>query len=427
MAIDRYRPEQNLNEWAGLLHDLYGNTQNYSKSPFEVLSHLIEVCGAFGKHWFKKSDFATAQEFLPKMFAWAVALPRSVKARDNDLERMILQKFPGVCPYCGKQKCECSNAGKPSPDQKTVRDLYFQNAPSIKRSLSDFELMFKMIYGHTWRPHTEAANDIQYPFLRLIEELAELGEAVRFHHLYPENFENELADFFAWWFAVSICFNDLNTEKKMPTEALLWSAYPAQCLVCNMMPCFCRPGPVRALMSKPAPGHSHRIDTLTSLHNQGAYKDDLNKIESQGRAVALPISCVRIDLDDFKSVNDRYGHPAGDAALVHVAAVLRGKARERDQVYRIGGDEFGIIFSDFTEEEAYGLMRRVYAALDKSPVRYVSTTGERSEFSVGISAGIAECHDAVQIKDAFELADKAAYRSKEDGKGRVTRASVLRP
>jgi diguanylate cyclase (GGDEF)-like protein len=276
--------------------------------------------------------------------------------------------------------------------------------------------MFQEIYEPTWQ------NNLELVYRRLIEELAELAESVRFNHLYPKNFENELADFFAWWFAISILTNKASADSK-PIEQLLWEAYPAQCVDCNSMPCFCPPRPVRELMSKPAPGQFHKVDALTSLHNQGAYTSDIDEIGEKQVAMAFPIACVRIDVDDFKQVNDKFGHPAGDEALKHIAAVLRKKARMRDRLYRVGGDEFGAILVDCTEEESYGLMKRVAAALQISPVRWVSLEGNAVEFNITTSIGVAECSEPSKIKGAFEAADTAAYASKKAGKNTITRAT----
>lgn len=259
-------------------------------------------------------------------------------------------------------------------------------------------------------------------YLRLVEELAELAEAVRIYHLYPKNFENELADFFAWWFALSH-LTGATASKSKSLERLLWEAYPAQCLDCNSMPCFCPPGPMRELMSKPALGQYDTVDALTSLNNQGTFNYEVNEIQEGKLAAAFPIACVRIDVDDFKKVNDTHGHFAGDEALKHVAATLRKKARTRDRLYRAGGDEFTAILTDCTEEEGVGLMKRFLATLHAVPVRWVSPDGRVVEFSVTASIGVSECMQVDRIKEMFEAADKAAMESKQNGKNRITKTS----
>jgi diguanylate cyclase (GGDEF)-like protein len=178
-------------------------------------------------------------------------------------------------------------------------------------------------------------------------------------------------------------------------------------------------------MSRPIPGHDHRYDALTSALNQAAYNEDLKQIEAGILATLPPTSYARIDVDNFKSVNDTFGHPAGDEALRHVASVIRRTVRERDRVYRISGDEFGVLFTNFTEEEAAGAMRRVCGVLSTSQVRWIGLEGETKEFVVSVSIGVAESSERERVQEAFALADKAAYASKKAGKGRVTRASDL--
>ena len=180
-------------------------------------------------------------------------------------------------------------------------------------------------------------------------------------------------------------------------------------------------------MSKPPPGQDHRFDMLTALYNQGAYNEDVQRIGTGEMPAAFPIGCVRADVDDFKSVNDQHGHPAGDAALRHIAGVLRSKARERDRVYRISGDEFGVLLVDASEEEAVGMMKRVCRDLRDKPVRWVSSAGDACQFHVSVSAGVAQCDSAAGIGEAFERADKASYASKEAGKGCVTGSAGLSP
>lgn len=176
-------------------------------------------------------------------------------------------------------------------------------------------------------------------------------------------------------------------------------------------------------MSRPIPGHGYRFDSLTSLLNQAAYNEDIALVEKGDVSLPTPSACVRLDVDKFKSVNDTYGHAAGDEALRHIAAVLRRTVRERDRVYRISGDEYGILCVNFTEEEAAGTMRRVCTELQRNTVRWVSQDGVPHEFEVSVSVGVAEVTTATQVAAAFEAADKAAYASKEAGRARVSRAS----
>jgi diguanylate cyclase (GGDEF)-like protein len=176
-------------------------------------------------------------------------------------------------------------------------------------------------------------------------------------------------------------------------------------------------------MSRPIPGQDHRFDALTSALNQAAYNEDIKQVNEGAIATIPPIACVRLDVDKFKLVNDTYGHAAGDEALRHIAAIVRRVVRERDRVYRISGDEFGVLCLNFTEEEAAGAMRRVCAALKNNPVRWVGQNGVPREFSVSVSVGVAETPSSTDVSETFNKADVASYVSKRAGGGIVSVAS----
>jgi diguanylate cyclase (GGDEF)-like protein len=422
-----FNSSQRLNDWVTMLHAIYGGSQNYAKTPHEIHAHLTEVCGVFAKQVLKRKDFQKAQEFLPKIFAWAIALLKKMHPDRTDLEEMILRKFPYACSYCLGIPCICWNQAKPTVNEAQLRTLYYQRAPSIRRTVNDFQLMFREIYSDSWvvEGNGDVHQVLRNQFVRLIEELSELGESVRFHHLYPVNFENEIADFFAWWFALVSSMPATNGGQGLLAEDCLWSIYPGQCRDCQMLPCLCRPGPVRRLMSRPIPGQDHRFDSLTSALNQAAYNEDITQIAEGSLAVAFPSCCARIDVDDFKAVNDQYGHSAGDEALTQIASLIRSTVRERDRVYRISGDEYGVLFTRFSEEEAAGAMRRLCGALAEYPIRWVGQDGTVFEFPVSVSIGVAEFSQRTDVIKAFESADRAAYASKRAGKDRVSKASEL--
>jgi diguanylate cyclase len=131
---------------------------------------------------------------------------------------------------------------------------------------------------------------------------------------------------------------------------------------------------------------------------------------------------VRVDVDDFKVVNNTYGHDAGNQALRHLASIMKQKVRERDRIYRAGGDEFVILCSDYSKEEALGTMRRVAGELRRRLVRWVSEDSDVKEFLVTMSVGISECAGGEFLEACLNAADAAAYKSKEQGKDRITLA-----
>ena len=424
-----FSSSQDLNDWVVMLDHIYGPTQNFNKTKYELLSHLTEVVGAFSKLAIKRRNATAAQQFVPKIFGWAAALLMKVKHGTADVEDAIIRKYPGVCHYCTHSPCDCWNGPRPPVNEKALLALYLRNVKRIrKRSPDDFLVMFSRIYQDSWCPEdaspgTDAVwESLNTIYTRLTEELSELAEAMRFHHLHPSNFDNEFADFMAWWFAlVSTTSRALDdNEQDLSCEELLWRAYPGYCRICGLHRCDCRSGPVRELLSKPALSDLVHIDGLTQANNQASYKETLKDVARGKYPLATPVACIRIDIDSFKEINDTYSHDVGDAILTTLVTVLRQKIRPRDRLFRVGGDEFAILCQDFSELEAQGMMSRAVEGVTSAPVDAAGPEGERALLAPTLSIGIARCNDATEIGDAFERADHAAMESKRQGKNQIT-------
>jgi diguanylate cyclase (GGDEF)-like protein len=149
-------------------------------------------------------------------------------------------------------------------------------------------------------------------------------------------------------------------------------------------------------------------DAVTGCLNHRAMKRRLDEEISRATRGSGPLSCLLMDLDDFKLVNDRYGHPAGDTMLRDVVHALVGEFRAADRVARYGGDEFVVILPDATLEAATAAATRALARL-------------RSE-SISASIGVAQWHAPMSTDELLAACDTALLRSKRQGKGRVTRA-----
>jgi diguanylate cyclase (GGDEF)-like protein len=423
-----YRKQQTLNEWVEMLHAIYGLSQNYARTQYEILAHLSEVTGNFGKYLFKLQQPDKAIQFLPKMFGWTAALLKKVRSDRANYEEIILTKYPGVCSYCTNAPCKCERGKKRPVDPDAVRDAYNRIAPGQDRSLNGFQILFRKIYEPSWLikdaapGSVEALDALQKMHTRLIEEMSEVGEAVRFEHLYPSNFDNELADYTAWLFAlVSSMHKTIQPARDVfLIEDLFWPAYPGICTVCMLDICDCRPGPVRELMSKPSLRDLRYTDGLTQAGNKTLYDRHLAEIESGALPLPIPISCVRIDIDDFKRFNEApFDHGVGDEALKHLVNVIRQKTHTRDRLYRVGGDEFVLLCPDLSSQEAEGMMTRVAATLKNKQVPATGKDGARPPFMT-LSIGIVEAKETAIIGEALKTADTAAGRSKAHGKDRIT-------
>ena len=156
-------------------------------------------------------------------------------------------------------------------------------------------------------------------------------------------------------------------------------------------------------------------DALTGFFNQRYFHETLRREALRAQRYDRRLALLILDLDDFKAVNDRIGHLAGDAVLAQVAERLRNSIRSVDVGCRVGGDEFGVIMPESTAEDAEQLFQRMHDAVGTMPV----PGGSR----VRISAGIAELRHGETAAGLFERADSALYRAKEQGKDRASVAS----
>ena len=154
-------------------------------------------------------------------------------------------------------------------------------------------------------------------------------------------------------------------------------------------------------------------DSLTGLGNRRAFEDQLNRLCSKGD----PFSLMLLDLDYFKQVNDRLGHPGGDYVLQQVAVILRQEMRQEDTIVRFGGDEFAIIVSDIADREG---LRRIAVRLKDRLQGQMSFEGQNcrvsASFGLLCSCDVDVAHPQQMLVDA----DRALYASKRAGRGRVT-------
>ena len=159
-----------------------------------------------------------------------------------------------------------------------------------------------------------------------------------------------------------------------------------------------------------------RTDPLTKVHNRLKLSEDLGVLHDGGRGYCLAM----VDVDNFKSYNDIYGHQAGDAALVAIAATLAGEIRVTDAVYRFGGEEFLLLLRERSAETAETVMERVRAAVHDLRIEH---SGD-PDGVLTISAGIAASTDGHRAgtEELLKEADLALYAAKAAGRNRVALA-----
>jgi diguanylate cyclase (GGDEF)-like protein len=159
------------------------------------------------------------------------------------------------------------------------------------------------------------------------------------------------------------------------------------------------------------------VDDLTDLFNYRAFKQTLETELKRHARYNRPLNLLMIDIDNFKKVNDSFGHLVGDQVLKQMAELLKKSVRACDHLARYGGEEFAVILPETTENEAYMVGERIVLTINeyKFETADVGPIGKLS-VSVGLSAFPL---DAVEPEDLIKKADQALYRGKKLGKNRI--------
>lgn len=156
-------------------------------------------------------------------------------------------------------------------------------------------------------------------------------------------------------------------------------------------------------------------DPLTGLYNRRHFFEHAEIEFQRAQRRECNLSFLLLDADEFKSINDNYGHDAGDTVMKDLSAILHREVRAFDLVARFGGDEFIIMLVDVDEEQAYAIAERIRGVVEQTPITFDSRI-----LNIRLSVGLA-CFD---IKDPdlhiiLKRADKALYQAKEQGRNRV--------
>ena len=149
-------------------------------------------------------------------------------------------------------------------------------------------------------------------------------------------------------------------------------------------------------------------DPLTGLLNHRAFQERVESEVGRAQRYGRPLSLVLLDLDYFKTINDAYGHQAGDAALMHAARILELCARVGDVLGRVGGDEFALLLPETSAEQALPIAERWAKEFRAAPVGVAA--------HLTISAGVSDLTHANGSRELFRLSDAALYWAKSQGR-----------
>lgn len=163
------------------------------------------------------------------------------------------------------------------------------------------------------------------------------------------------------------------------------------------------------------------FDPLTGLRNRHHLEDTLRTQMTQAMRNKEPISCLMIDIDHFKSINDRFGHEAGDQVIKSVATIIQRAVHDTGLAFRYGGEEFLALLTGADEEAAHACATKIYDGVQTLSPHY----GLTEIGPVDVSIGIASYPQHAQSDNLLRAADVALYRAKELGRSRIVSFGML--
>jgi len=169
--------------------------------------------------------------------------------------------------------------------------------------------------------------------------------------------------------------------------------------------------------------HKSYTDSITNLWNHGFYQEKLSREVQYALEHNSPLSLLTIDIDNFKQINDNFGHQFGDYILKELAAQLKECSRDKDYVCRYGGEEFSIILIDTNKDQGFEIAERLRKNIEK---HIFSASSFQNKINVTVSIGLASLPDDTISKDELiSYADKAMYVAKFSGKNKTCTANMI--
>lgn len=149
-----------------------------------------------------------------------------------------------------------------------------------------------------------------------------------------------------------------------------------------------------------------RTDSLTGIANRKAFEEFFERIFSLAKRHSSPLSLIMLDLDDFKKINDTYGHQIGDKVLKSIGKLLKESTREGDMAARVGGDEFYILQPNTSREEAMTFVERLKVALEQLNLPEVPN-------KLSASFGVVELNENESMEEFLQRVDKRMFNAKK--------------
>jgi len=162
-------------------------------------------------------------------------------------------------------------------------------------------------------------------------------------------------------------------------------------------------------------------DSLTGLRNRLNLEKNIEKAISNCKLHHSPFAVLMFDIDFFKDVNDTYGHDIGDFVLIELAKILKSSIREEDKVYRAGGEEFVVLLNRINYEDSISFAQKIRIRIQKHIFKI-----NKINFSKTVSVGLfhSSILEAEDVKTVLKLIDIALYKSKDNGRNRLTNVDI---
>ncbi|QSZ42611.1 diguanylate cyclase [Sulfurimonas aquatica] len=154
-------------------------------------------------------------------------------------------------------------------------------------------------------------------------------------------------------------------------------------------------------------------DELTKLKNRKSYNGKILELFSLKKRYKTSFSMIMYDIDNFKSINDTYGHKVGDDVLIEMSKLIASHLRENDYIFRIGGEEFIILLSEAHLDDAKKVAQKICTSVEKD---LKNITGNK----ITISIGVSEANENDSEDTIFKRVDSLLYKSKNSGKNRIS-------
>lgn len=160
--------------------------------------------------------------------------------------------------------------------------------------------------------------------------------------------------------------------------------------------------------------HQLQQDGRTGLYNRNTFEEFGKKMITECRASGIPLSFAMLDLDDFKKINDTYGHTAGDKVLLRLSRILLNNSDESICAFRLGGEEFGLLMKGYRIQDARQVCEGIRSLIGSSPAP------EAGDQKITFSCGIVSLDETLpDLTSLYKAADSTMYRAKGKGKNRI--------